>query len=189
MGSQGHDWATELFLYCVKACKSVCVLVFSCVHLCDHMDCSLPGSSVHGISPDENTGMGCHFLLQGCSWPRDQTHISCISCIGRQILYHKLGSSSLFRSHLLIYLLFLLPWETDLRKQYNSCQNILPTLSSRSFMVSCLMLKIFILNLVLCMVWRCVLNSFIYMCLFNFPSTTCWRDFFSFYTLYLLVEY
>ena len=27
------------------------------------MDCSLPGSSVHGISPDKNIGMGCHFLL------------------------------------------------------------------------------------------------------------------------------
>ena len=31
------------------------------VHLCDPMDCSPPGSSVHG----KNTGAGCHFLLQG----------------------------------------------------------------------------------------------------------------------------
>ena len=29
------------------------------------MDCSLPGSSVHGDSPGKNTGVGCHFLLQG----------------------------------------------------------------------------------------------------------------------------
>ena len=29
------------------------------------MDCSLPGSSVHGILPGKNTGVGCHFLLQG----------------------------------------------------------------------------------------------------------------------------
>ena len=36
----------------------------------------------------KNTGVGCHFLLQGISWPRDQIHISCVSCIGRQILYH-----------------------------------------------------------------------------------------------------
>ena len=28
------------------------------------MDCSLPGSSVHGIS-DKNTGVGSHFSLQG----------------------------------------------------------------------------------------------------------------------------
>ena len=28
------------------------------------MDCSPPGSSVHGDSPGRNTGVGCHFLLQ-----------------------------------------------------------------------------------------------------------------------------
>ena len=28
------------------------------------MDCSPPGSSVHGI-PGKNTGVGCHFLLYG----------------------------------------------------------------------------------------------------------------------------
>ena len=32
---------------------------------CDPMDCSPPGSSVHGDSPGRNTGVGCHFLLQG----------------------------------------------------------------------------------------------------------------------------
>ena len=29
------------------------------------MDCSLPSSSLHGIFPGKNTGVGCHFLLQG----------------------------------------------------------------------------------------------------------------------------
>ena len=29
------------------------------------MDCSLPGSSVHGIFPGKNTGASCHFLLWG----------------------------------------------------------------------------------------------------------------------------
>ena len=38
----------------------------SCVWLfCDPMDYNLPGSSVHGIFPDKNTGVSCHFLLQG----------------------------------------------------------------------------------------------------------------------------
>ena len=32
--------------------------------LCDPMDCSLRGSSVHGIL-QARTGVGCHFLLQG----------------------------------------------------------------------------------------------------------------------------
>ena len=29
------------------------------------MDCSLPGYSVHGDSPDKHTGVSCHALLQG----------------------------------------------------------------------------------------------------------------------------
>ena len=39
-------------------------LLGSCLTLFDPMDCSLPGSSVHGDSPG-NTGVGCHFVLQG----------------------------------------------------------------------------------------------------------------------------
>ena len=37
----------------------------SCPTLCDPVDCSLPGSSVHGILQARNTGVGCHALLQG----------------------------------------------------------------------------------------------------------------------------
>ena len=36
-----------------------------CLTLCNPMDCTPPGSSVHGNSPGKNTGVGCHFLLQG----------------------------------------------------------------------------------------------------------------------------
>ena len=46
----------------------VCACVLSCfshVRLCDHMDCSLPGSSARGNSPGKNTGVGCCALLQG----------------------------------------------------------------------------------------------------------------------------
>ena len=39
--------------------------VSSCPTLCDSMDCSLPGSSVHGIFPGKNTEVGCHSLLLG----------------------------------------------------------------------------------------------------------------------------
>ena len=37
----------------------------SCPTLCNPVDCSPPGSSVHGDSPGKNTGVGYHFLLQG----------------------------------------------------------------------------------------------------------------------------
>jgi len=39
--------------------------MLSCVRLCNPMDCSPPGFSVHGVFPSKNTGVGCYFLLQG----------------------------------------------------------------------------------------------------------------------------
>ena len=39
--------------------------LLSCLTLCNPMDCSLPGSSVHGDSSDKHTGVGCHAVLQG----------------------------------------------------------------------------------------------------------------------------
>ena len=36
-----------------------------CLTLCDPIDCSLPGLSVHGDSPGKNTGVGCHAFFQG----------------------------------------------------------------------------------------------------------------------------
>ena len=56
-------------------------LLQSCPTLCDPMDCSPPGSSVHGDSQDKNPGVGCHALLQGIL-PNEcgcQSH-SCESC-------------------------------------------------------------------------------------------------------------
>ena len=47
-------------LWCVCA-KSL----HFCLTLCDLMDCSPPGSSVHGDSPGKNAGVGYHALLQG----------------------------------------------------------------------------------------------------------------------------
>ena len=47
-------------------CKqySMCVYAQFCLTLWDPMDCSPPGSSVHGDSPGKNTGVHCHALLQ-----------------------------------------------------------------------------------------------------------------------------
>ena len=43
---------------------AVCLVTQSCLTLCDPMDCSPPGSSVHEDSPGKNAG-GSHALLQG----------------------------------------------------------------------------------------------------------------------------
>ena len=66
----------------------LCLVAQSCVTFCDSMDCSPPGSCVHGDSPGKNTGMGCHALLQGIFPIQRSNCISYISCIGRQVLYH-----------------------------------------------------------------------------------------------------
>ena len=52
------------------------------------LDCSLPDFSVHGILQARILESVAISYSRGSSWLRDQTHISCISCIGRQILYH-----------------------------------------------------------------------------------------------------
>ena len=54
---------------------------------CDPMDCSLPGSSIHGIFQARLLEQVAISFSRGSSQPRDRTHVSCISCIGRRILY------------------------------------------------------------------------------------------------------
>ena len=54
-------------------------------HFCDPMNCSLPASSVHGISQARILEWVSIPSSRVSSWPRDRT---CISCIGSLILYH-----------------------------------------------------------------------------------------------------
>ena len=66
--------------------ECVCVLVSqSCLTLCDPMDCSLPGSSVHRILQARILEWVAISFSREHSWCRDWTQVS---CIGRQILYH-----------------------------------------------------------------------------------------------------
>ena len=61
---------------------SVCMSAQSCMTLwCHGLQLSRLFSPWN--FPGKNTGVGCHFPAS-----RDQTHVSCISCTGRQILYH-----------------------------------------------------------------------------------------------------
>ena len=45
--------------------------------------------------PGQNTGVGCHFLLQGIFLIQDQTQVSHVSCIGRWILYTESSRKSI----------------------------------------------------------------------------------------------
>ena len=53
------------------------------------MDCSLLGSSVHGILRARTLEWIAMPFSRGSSQPRDQTLWSYISCIGRQVVYHE----------------------------------------------------------------------------------------------------
>ena len=66
-----------------------CVLsLFSCIRLCDPLDCSPPCCSVHGILQARILEWVAVPSSRGSSQPRDWTHVSYISCIGRRALYH-----------------------------------------------------------------------------------------------------
>ena len=64
--------------------KAKVFIAHSCPTLCNPMDCSPPGSSGHGDSPGKNTGLGCHFLIQGI-FPIQGSNLVFLHC--RQILY------------------------------------------------------------------------------------------------------
>ena len=67
----------------------------SCLILCDPMDCSLPGSSVHGKLQAKNLERVAMPHSRGYSQPWDGVQVSYVSCIGRQVLYPQchLGAS------------------------------------------------------------------------------------------------
>ena len=63
------------------------------------MDCSPSGSSVPGILQARILEWVAMPFSRGSSQPRDRTHISQVSCIGRQILYHW----AIMEAHIHIY--------------------------------------------------------------------------------------
>ena len=77
-----------------------CVLTWWCLTLCDPMDCSPPGSSVHGILQARVLEWIAISFSRGSSWPRDWIRVS---CIGRRVLYHwatsKVPLITMSRSH------------------------------------------------------------------------------------------
>ena len=56
--------------------------------LYDPTDCTLPGSSVRGILQVRILEWVAMPSSRGSSQPRDWTLVSCVSCIGRRVLYH-----------------------------------------------------------------------------------------------------
>ena len=76
----------------------------SCPTLCYPRDCSPPGSSVCGILQAGTLEQVAISSFRGSSWPRDLFCISCVSSIGRQVLYH----CTTQHLHLFIHQIFIL---------------------------------------------------------------------------------
>ena len=92
-----REGSALILFFCMYVCVYVCarmhVHICPCVHsvaktcltLCDLNDCSLPGSSVHGILQTRILEWVAISSSRGSSRPRDRT---CTSSMGRHILFH-----------------------------------------------------------------------------------------------------
>ena len=70
-----HFWQNFCFTFtCAK-------LLQLCPILCDPMDCSLPGSSVHGILQSRILEWVTISSSRGSSWLEDGVPVSCVSCV------------------------------------------------------------------------------------------------------------
>ena len=89
----------------------------SCLTLCDPVDCSPPGSSVHGILQARTLECIAIFFSRGSSWPRDWTQVSCIA--GRRL---NLWATSKYKSKL--------QWDTTSHKSEWPSSNCLQTMNA-----------------------------------------------------------
>ena len=92
-----HQWywtpRMKIWGWSVTHFNPNCSLVYNsvtkpCPTLCEPMDCSPSHSSVHRISQARILKWVATSHSRASSRPRDQIEVSCVSCIGRRILYH-----------------------------------------------------------------------------------------------------
>ena len=70
----------------------LCLVTQSRLTLCDPMDCSLPGSSVHGDSAGKNTGVVAMPSSRRSSQPRDQTQVKHMNFEPQFVTYVKINT-------------------------------------------------------------------------------------------------
>ena len=81
-------WKSPIHWGCACVCAQLCPT------LCNPMDYSPPGSSVHGVSQARILQWFAIFFSRGSSWLRNRNCVSCGSSTGNWIwLLHYLGSS------------------------------------------------------------------------------------------------
>ena len=73
----------KIFLVLDPANISCCLVFKLCLILLQPQDCSLPGSSLHGISQARVLEWVAVSFSRGSSWPRNQIHVSCTKPPGK----------------------------------------------------------------------------------------------------------
>ena len=74
-----HSWTWPL--HASASLYVLCLVTQACLTLCNPMDCSPPGSSVHGILQARILEGVAILFSRGSSWRRDWTWVSCVFCI------------------------------------------------------------------------------------------------------------
>ena len=67
-----------------EVCAVLCSVAQSCATLCLPVNCNPPGFSIHRDSPDKNTRLSCHTLLQGI-FPTQASNPGLLHC--REIFF------------------------------------------------------------------------------------------------------
>ena len=122
MGVHGsHYWRmSPLSGLIVLRSTSIVVQLLNGVQLfCNPMDSSLPDSSAHGISQTRILEWVVISISRGSSWPRDRTHISCIT-VGFFTIELPAQESSWFLWHLPIVPV------REFHQPYLNSQSVLP---------------------------------------------------------------
>ena len=127
------------FFYTRAHSLFIALCVQSCITLRDHMDCSPPGCSVHGIFQELILECVTVSYSRGSSQHRDQT---CLSCICRWILSHWATWKAHYSFYyILLYLKWTLRKKERERERESISSLILIHLLTGSFLTS-VMLKV-----------------------------------------------
>ena len=120
----------------IETCKNVKVLITQlCLSLCDPMDCSLSGSSVHGILQAGILDWVAISFSKVSSWARDWTWVSCTA--GRFFTIWATVQFSSVQSLSRVWL-FAIPWIAARQASLSTTnsQNSLKLMSIESVMPS-----------------------------------------------------
>ena len=78
---QDNFFLTKNYMFSRLVCVCVCLISRVSMTLCNPMDYSLPGSSVHGIFQARILEQVAISYSSGASWPRDWTWVSCVPAL------------------------------------------------------------------------------------------------------------